>query len=248
MKVNRLWVEAQGLHNRDTTSAQMQHNQIGCPVDSQGLLLRDAPRCFTSTAVSWWIIPTEWRNSKSVLPTLWLVQNAWRECFVTFLGKLGGELLWNDAFSLQEQSLKISYKILTISVSNPIILSKKKKKKLLPAVDLEITSHWGNDSEDRECQPVLLSQTSAAPMQTSSDLVADTVLAGGSFLKKRQTYCHCMATECHPLLLLFPFQMSPLPTSPLTSTGMLSFHPLCLQQQRRLIQTNAALTNMATAS
>lgn len=131
MKVNRLWVEAQGLHNRDTTSAQMQHNQIGCPVDSQGLLLRDAPRCFTSTAVSWWIIPTEWRNSKSVLPTLWLVQNAWRECFVTFLGKLGGELLWNDAFSLQEQSLKISYKILTISVSNPIILSKKKKKKII---------------------------------------------------------------------------------------------------------------------
>ena len=50
---------------------------------------------------------------------------------MTFLGKLGGELLWNDAFSLQEQSLKISYKILTISVSNPIILSKKKKKKII---------------------------------------------------------------------------------------------------------------------
>lgn len=132
---------------------------------------------------------------------------------------------------------------------NNTLKKKKKQKKVLPAVDLEITSHWGNDSEDGECQPVLLSQTSAALMQTSSDLVADTVLAGGSFLKKeRQTYCHCMASECHPLLLLFPFQMSPLPTSPLTSTGMLSFHPLCLQQQRRLIQTNAALTNMATAA
>lgn len=48
-----------------------------------------------------------------------------REYFVTSLGKLDGELLWNGSFSLQEQSLEISYKILPMSVSNSIILSKK---------------------------------------------------------------------------------------------------------------------------
>lgn len=183
MKVNRLWVEAQELHNRGTTSAQMQHNQIGCPLDCQGLLLRDAPHCFTSTAVSWWIIASEWRNRKSVLPILWLVQNAWREYFVTFLGKLGGELLWNYAFSPQEQSLEISYKILTISMSNPIILSKK----------FIASCRFGNNITLREwvwgqgvptCAPF---PAWAAPMQMSSDLVADTIIiAGGSTLKKER--------------------------------------------------------------
>lgn len=127
MNVNRLWVEAQRLHNRATTSAQMQWSQIGCWVDCQGLFLRDAPSHFTSTAVSRWIIPGELRNKQTKKsPTHPVFMQAIRrEYFVTSLGKLDGELLWNGSFSLQEQSLEISYKILPMSVSNSIILSKK---------------------------------------------------------------------------------------------------------------------------
>lgn len=44
---------------------------------------------------------------------------------MTSIGKLDGELLWNGSFSLQEQSLEILYKVLTMSVSNSVIISKK---------------------------------------------------------------------------------------------------------------------------
>lgn len=140
--MSTLWVEAQRLHNRVTTSAQMQWSQIGCWVDCQGLFLRDTPSHCTNTAVSQWIIPRGLRNKQtnksSTHPTHpVLMQATWREYFVTSLGKLDGELLWNGSFSLQEQSLEISYKIPPVSVSNSIILSKK----LLPAAHLALMSH-----------------------------------------------------------------------------------------------------------